>query len=501
MGVWLALIGQSAADDTLCFGQPYNRFVRDPKSCDGYFLCRNDRSIFGRCNEGFMFDYETQFCRYPDFVDCNPDGITTTTMVPTTTPAGPIELWICIGRPHNSFCGDPRRCGSYFFCWNNVGHGNSCPRNSWFHPLLNICTNPGNFCRPTLPCDNGFPNNCIEEATTTTSTTMTTPTTTEVMTTTPSGPIELWVCIGRPDDSFTNHPYRCGAYFLCRQLIGRLALCPPRTWFHPATQTCRTPGSFCVPREPCDNGIDGNGQQCIEQTTTTTVAPTTTTTVATTTPSGPIEIWICIGIRHNSFTRHPRRCGGFFLCRNNIGTEGECPRRFWFHPTLHICTSPGNWCRPTEECDNGVGNNCRDSGESNGSGSGSSSSNESGNGGGNTGECNGSGECGGGEITEAPEHSTTTTQGGPIETWICQGMANLKVTPNPYECGTFYLCMGGIGLPVQCPWQEWFNPTSQACEAPGNFCTPTGPCDNGIGDNCSTTEDPIITPTHSTAAI
>lgn len=115
-GVLLGLVAHNAANDDLCLGVEYNRFVRDPSSCEHYFLCRNDRAISGMCERGLHFDYDLQMCGDPSVVNCD-----VTTMKPTETPEGPIERWVCIGRAHNSFCPDPRRCGSFFLCLNQIG--------------------------------------------------------------------------------------------------------------------------------------------------------------------------------------------------------------------------------------------------------------------------------------------------------------------------------------------------------------------------------------------
>lgn len=482
MAIWLALVSSSAADDSLCRGQPFNRFVADPHSCPRYFLCRNNRSIPGICNGGLHFQEETQMCRYPDEAGCE-----ITPPAPTTTPQGPIENWVCIGRAHNSFCADPRRCGSYFLCLNQIGRPANCPIRHWFHPILLFCTNPGGFCTPREnQCDNGVDANgrTCEETTTVTPTTTTT--TTEIVPTTPSGPLELWVCIGRPNDSFRNHPSRCGSYFFCRNLIGTMAECPRRSWFNPITHQCVNPGDFCRPTElECDNGIDANGRNCESDrtttTTTTTVATTTTTQTTPVDPSEPIERWICIGVSNNSLRGHPRLCGSFFVCLNNLGVITVCPRRSWFHPGRGVCTTPGDFCVPQDSCDNGVGTNCPNSSE----------------------ESNESNKCkdssGSSDSLDSNESGCNESGGGSGSS-ICSGMADLDVIANPSACGTFYLCMFEIGLPVECPFGMWFNPDSRICMLPGSFCTSNSSCDNGVGNGCTatTTEEPIIIPEHST---
>lgn len=503
--MWLSLISLTFANDSLCQGVDYDRFVRDPSSCARYFLCRNDRAFPGSCEDDLLFDYDSQMCRYSTEVNC---GHTTTTE-PSVTPEGPIEQWVCIGRAHNSFCADPRRCGSYFFCQNQIGRPGNCPRRFWFHPLFHFCTNPGGFCAPRDRCDNGIDvngRNCEDDLDTTT---VSIPTTTESSTTpsttptteTPSGPIELWICIGVANNAFRGHPQRCGSFFVCRNNVGTLGNCPRRFWFNSFSNICTNPLlAFCTPTESCDNGSDANGRNCEEDLLTTTVSTPTTTVLSSTTPSttpttteapsGPIELWICIGQINYSFRRHPHRCGSFFVCRNNVGTLGNCPRRFWFNQQSNVCTNPLlASCTPTETCDNGSdasGRNCEEDLSSTTVTTPITTTVIT-------------------PTTSGPtttEIATTETPSGPIELWICIGQVNYSFRRHPNRCGSFFLCRNNIGTLGHCPRRFWFSSVLNICTNPLlALCTPTEvTCDNGSdasGRNC---EEDLLTTTVTTPA-
>lgn len=147
-------------------------------------------------------------------------------------------------------------------------------------------------------------------------------------------------------------------------------------------------------------------------------------------------------------------------------------------------------------CDNGVGTDCpvtssEESSESNESNKSSSN------------ECDSSGSSDSSDSSNSSDSKCNSLENGNGEPSICSGVADLEVRANPSECGSFYLCMLEIGLPVMCPPGLWFNPMLRTCVQPGSFCTSTLPCDNGVGGGCTdiTTEDPIITPTHASVTI
>lgn len=124
-----ALVGLSQADDMhrFCSAVPNGRFVSNPRSCQHWIFCQNERATEGQCPGIFHFDVSMQMCRYPEFVNCDFDA------VDVTCPVSGLELL-----PH------PTNCHQYVACVNGFPRVANCAPGLEWDQTRQICDLPEN---------------------------------------------------------------------------------------------------------------------------------------------------------------------------------------------------------------------------------------------------------------------------------------------------------------------------------------------------------------------
>lgn len=124
-----ALVGLGQADDMhrFCSTVPNGRFVSNPRSCQHWIFCQNERATEGQCPGIFHFDVAMQMCRYPEFVQCDFDA------VDVTCPISGLELL-----PH------PTTCHQYVACVNGFPRVANCAPGLHWDQTRQICDLPEN---------------------------------------------------------------------------------------------------------------------------------------------------------------------------------------------------------------------------------------------------------------------------------------------------------------------------------------------------------------------
>ncbi|XP_013117120.1 peritrophin-44 [Stomoxys calcitrans] len=115
----------SLSDHSLCdiSCEDYvGRFVKDPKSCVGYYYCQaEDWPRHGLCPENTHFDFDKQECVWTSVSNCNMN-----------------EFDMCAVVKDSVNFNDPSSCEKYFSCKKGVLTSNTC-KNAYYDALTGKC--------------------------------------------------------------------------------------------------------------------------------------------------------------------------------------------------------------------------------------------------------------------------------------------------------------------------------------------------------------------------
>ncbi|KAH8264964.1 hypothetical protein KR038_008861 [Drosophila bunnanda] len=178
---------------TICSNLPNGVFLREPNSCNKYYICLNGKPIPGKCPNRLNFDIKRKVCNFAYFVDCSfnevtdttfstePPGYTTSTSILSVSTEGLLtttqpqevslksvsqnrltknsvnqlsvktknnstgkreELTICRNLPNGVFLRDLKSCNKFYICLNRKAVSGQCPRNLNFDIRAKVCKFP-----------------------------------------------------------------------------------------------------------------------------------------------------------------------------------------------------------------------------------------------------------------------------------------------------------------------------------------------------------------------
>ncbi|XP_005181198.1 uncharacterized protein LOC101890421 [Musca domestica] len=98
----------------------YGTLIKDPRYCDTYVECMDDRNKPHTCPEGLHFDLESLTCTDPNTAKC-------------------LTIKPCRHK-HMVNVADPFSCSSYLYCYNGIASRVQCPTGQNFNPDTGLCT-------------------------------------------------------------------------------------------------------------------------------------------------------------------------------------------------------------------------------------------------------------------------------------------------------------------------------------------------------------------------
>ncbi|CAH1989689.1 unnamed protein product [Acanthoscelides obtectus] len=344
-------------------------------TCQSYYLCnllRNGSFIRTKypCPQGSYFNPSSGLCDTRYTCPCNEDTDTSSSStaeastIPTTSDRTteaddqlPTEEPLCNYQrdPDYFTCTNKGRfenlndlgCESYFLC-NLLRNGSfvrtkyPCPKNSYFNPVLSICSTAYN-----CPCNDHT--TAAPPPTRTDETTKTTPKTTTGRACSHEEASEYFNCYRK--GRFENlNDLTCQSYYLCNLLrngsfIRTKYSCPKGSHFNPSTSLCDTRYTC-----PCNEDTDTSSSSTTEATTIPTSSGTTTEAddqLPTEEPScnyqGDSDYFTCTN-KGRFENLNDLGCESYFLCnllRNGsfVRTKYPCPKNSYFDPVLSICST------------------------------------------------------------------------------------------------------------------------------------------------------------------
>ncbi|XP_001848668.2 uncharacterized protein LOC6038983 [Culex quinquefasciatus] len=498
----LVIVGANAQDD-LCGERPNFSFVRNENYCYRYFMCIYGFAYPMRCSGEFWFSEESQSCQPQDQVTCDITGPPPT---PVPTPG------ICDNTEDNELVLHPYFCNTYYICVGQIGTPVVCPSGMWFDAERRICADPldvscphgptgaarcrmeedfalvpnEHYCYRYYQCINGFPYpmscpdntwfdavrdvcddpanvECILE---------------------PGEPIRPptpRICDNTPNNVLTANPTACNKYYVCVDQIGWSKICPLNLWFDEQQQTCVPAGTVDCPLGP-------------------PFPPETTTT--------PFSR--CDDVPNLSFVRNEDYCYRYFQCRNGVPFPLICQNNLWFseeqqrcvdpdtieceidHPPPPVTPTPGI-CNDAEDgqlvqhpfhcnqyylCVNGVGfpTICP-------SGQWFDEPNQT---------------CNNPLFVDCP-HGPSTPAPDPFA--VCEGVTDYHFVENDNYCYRYFQCIGGTPYPLVCHDGMWFDEERQLCDRPEYVeCDATPPPivrPPAFADICDDVRDGELAPHHT----
>jgi len=360
---------------------------------------------------------------------------------------------------------DPEDCGKYYVCTAGQVFPMVCPGGLHFDVALGTCNTPSQAnCQisssssPTTPTPTPTPTTQSPTPTPTPTTQSPTPSPTPTPTTQSPTPTPS---TARPDvpqcpESGTillPDAKNCSLYYVCVNGGSFPVTCPEGYYFSEALQNCdvkenvqcksevlpKCPpnGTALVPdpadcsafyvcidgsfdRIECPNGYNFNVQQgrCDLEENVNCDNPLT--------PDCPKEGWVQIP--------NPKECASYYLCVDGDASFVNCPESTGFDPEHGVCSF-------TAPCLNGTSSTSSTSSSSTSSSSTSSSSTTS---------------------SSTTSSSTTSTTSSPIGDCKEEG----ELLPNPNDCSTFFQCVGGSKVELECPPGLEFNAEAKVCDNP-----------------------------------
>ncbi|KAH8259395.1 hypothetical protein KR026_003664 [Drosophila bipectinata] len=125
---------------TVCTNLPNGVFLRDPTSCNKFYICLNEKPMPGSCPSNLNFDIKNKVCNYPRLVDCSVDEIPE---VVTKKPSEDNTVPDCRFLHNGAYIRDPKSCSKFYVCANGRTIARECPRGLYFDFTLNFCNYPG----------------------------------------------------------------------------------------------------------------------------------------------------------------------------------------------------------------------------------------------------------------------------------------------------------------------------------------------------------------------
>ncbi|XP_017111725.1 peritrophin-1-like [Drosophila elegans] len=122
-----------------CSNLPNGVFLRDPLSCNKYYVCLDGKAIQESCPKNLNFDIKRKVCNFPSLVDCSFDEVLeTVTKKPSNTESTPD----CKLLPNGAYIRDPNSCSRFYVCANGRPMARQCPRGLHFDNKSNFCNYP-----------------------------------------------------------------------------------------------------------------------------------------------------------------------------------------------------------------------------------------------------------------------------------------------------------------------------------------------------------------------
>ncbi|EDV39392.1 uncharacterized protein Dana_GF24516 [Drosophila ananassae] len=125
---------------TICTNLPNGVFLRDPTSCNKFYICLNGKPRPGNCPSNLNFDIKNKVCNYPSLVDCSIDE---KPEVVTKKPSEDNNTLDCRSLHNGAYIRDPTSCSKFYVCANGRAIARECPRGLYFDFTFNFCNYPG----------------------------------------------------------------------------------------------------------------------------------------------------------------------------------------------------------------------------------------------------------------------------------------------------------------------------------------------------------------------
>ncbi|XP_034481447.1 probable GPI-anchored adhesin-like protein PGA55 [Drosophila innubila] len=110
-------------------------YIRDPRSCNKFFVCANGRAIPRQCPKGLYIDIKTKFCNFPSRVQCSIDS-TENLPILSAPVAGHLD---CSDKADGSTIRDSKMCNKYYVCLKGTPVTHFCSPGKWFDLNREAC--------------------------------------------------------------------------------------------------------------------------------------------------------------------------------------------------------------------------------------------------------------------------------------------------------------------------------------------------------------------------
>ncbi|XP_041448521.1 flocculation protein FLO11 isoform X20 [Drosophila obscura] len=131
---------------TDCTFLPTGAFLRDPTSCNKFYVCLNGKAIPRRCPSILNFDIKKKVCNFPSLVDCSIDGVQVSLLKTLTEHSNKkVEqkmIFDCTSLPNGENVRDLNSCSKFYVCANGRSIPRQCPQGLNYDITRKVCDVP-----------------------------------------------------------------------------------------------------------------------------------------------------------------------------------------------------------------------------------------------------------------------------------------------------------------------------------------------------------------------
>ncbi|XP_034655478.1 cell wall protein IFF6 isoform X3 [Drosophila subobscura] len=139
---------------TDCSFFPTGTYLRDPTSCNKFFVCAYGKAIPRRCPSILNFDIRKKVCNFPSLVDCSIDDVQVSVLkklsehaarLPESSTVKKVEqksIFDCTSLPNGEHVRDLNSCSKFYVCANGRSIPRQCPKGLNFDITRKVCNFP-----------------------------------------------------------------------------------------------------------------------------------------------------------------------------------------------------------------------------------------------------------------------------------------------------------------------------------------------------------------------
>lgn len=135
----VALTRGRSSSKNPCKGRPDGSFAANPKGCNFFFYCRNEKGVEAYCPNGMWFNSDSGICDQPENVECHFND-----PPPTQSPTNDDEAIVCPKKDARNvqFMASGVDCGRYYICYHGRAIRRQCISDFHWNVRDNQCDYP-----------------------------------------------------------------------------------------------------------------------------------------------------------------------------------------------------------------------------------------------------------------------------------------------------------------------------------------------------------------------